>query len=186
MAQWSAGAYVAVGAGSTLTWNLPAAASTAGVERAWSSPSSTGLPVPPAGRSSPRVAGRSARCATAAPARRGSRRGPAPCYRVTLGTAATAAPTTLTARTYGGAGRLDALLVTPLVSTLSLGGRGRSVVLLTSRSVRDQARTVELSGPGASQVDSYDRFGHLAAASRHHGASVRVDVPGGGFVIVTR
>lgn len=184
VAQWSAGAYVTVGTGSTLTWHLPAAVSPG--QKRLVEPIVDRVPEA-AGRTVFTAAGRTlGTVAYGGAGAQGQSAWPSTLLPVTLSTAVPAAATTLTARTYGGTGRLDALLVTPVVSTLSLGGTGTAVVLLTSRSVRSQAHTVTLGRPGASQVDSYDRLGHLAAASRQHGASVRVDVPGGGFVIVTQ
>jgi hypothetical protein len=185
VAKWSAGAYVEVRGGSTLTWNLAAAASPAGTKR---------LIEPIVDRGSG-AAGRTVFSADGRPLGsvsyggagvQGQSAWPSTLVPVTLGQAAPAAPTTLTARTYGGAGRLDALLITPLVSALRLRGNGRTVVLLTSRSNRRQVQTTAIGGRGPSQVDGYDRFGHLTSRSVVRGAVVRVGVPAGGFAIVTQ
>jgi hypothetical protein len=184
-AQWSAGAYVEVGAGSTLTWSVPGETVGAGQPRliepivdrvpgaaGGTDFSSATRPLGAVGYGGGGAQGQSAWPSTLVP--------------VTLAVSASAGPSTLVARTHGGSGRLDALLVTPLVSTLSLRGHGTSVVLLTSRSVRNQSETVALAGSGPSEVDSYDRLGRLVATSRDRGAVVHVDVRGAGFAIITQ
>jgi hypothetical protein len=47
-------------------------------------------------------------------------------------------------------------------------------------------QTTAIGGRGPSQVDGYDRLGHLTARSVAHGAVFSVGVPAGGFAIVTQ
>lgn len=183
VAQWSNSAYVTVRSGSTLTGKLPAGASAA-VQPRVVEPIVDRVPGV-AGRTVFSAAGRTlGSVAYGGAGAQGQSLWPSTLLPEALPLATPA--TIVTARTYGGAGRLDALLITPVISTLSLRGPNQSVVLLASRSAHDRSASVTLAGPGPSQVDSYDRSGHLTATSRHHGLSVRVDVPPAGFAIVTQ
>ena len=96
-----------------------------------------------------------------------------------------AGATTLTATTTGGTGQLDAVQLTPLVSTLETSGAGRGVALLHSAAGATRTRTVALSGTGREVARSYDASGRLLRVVTGTG-SVRVAVPPGGFAIVVR
>jgi hypothetical protein len=95
-------------------------------------------------------------------------------------------PVTVTARTTGGVGPIDALLVMPEVATLLTDGGGHLTALLTSKSGTTEQRTVSLGGSGAATVRSYDRAGRLLGRQARAGADVRIAVAAGGFSIVTR
>ena len=92
----------------------------------------------------------------------------------------------MTARTTGGVGPIDALLVMPEVATLLTDGGGHVTALLTSKSTTAERRAVPLSGAGPVQVLSYDRSGRLLDRETRAGAVVSVEVAGGGFTIATR
>jgi hypothetical protein len=95
-------------------------------------------------------------------------------------------PVTVTVRTSGGAGAIDALLVMPEVATLLTDGGGHFTALLTSKSGTTEQRTVPLGGSGTATVRSYDRAGRLIDRQTRQGADVRISLAPGGFSIVTR
>ena len=104
---------------------------------------------------------------------------------VTLSTNLPSGATQVNATTAGGSGQLDAIQLTPLVSTLVVDGGGHSVAVLTSVSGASRSRSVSLPGTGWVTVDSYDRQGRLVRASHTRGG-VTVDVPAGGFAVARR
>lgn len=88
-----------------------------------------------------------------------------------------AGATRLQARTSGATAACDALLVLPLVASLVASGADGRVALLTSRSGRTERRPM----PFAGSVHAFDRSGRRVG----HASHVHVDVPAGGFVIIT-
>ena len=181
-AQWSGGAYVAAGPGSTLTWHLPAA-------------------------DRPRLLQPVAllTAGSAATTRFATARGPLGVLRygavgtqgdapaagellpVTLPVEIPAGAGTVTATTAGGTGDLDALLVAPEVAELVTAGGGHAVALLHSAARTASTVTVELPGSGAAVARSYDASGRLRhTAVLGADAPVAVTVPAGGFAVVTR
>jgi hypothetical protein len=91
----------------------------------------------------------------------------------------------LTATTTGGAGDLDALLITPLLSSLVMNGDGHGTALLNSVARTPRTATVEVPGTGVATASSYDRHGRPAHRASGTG-SVRITIPAGGFAIVQR
>ena len=80
---------------------------------------------------------------------------------------------------------LDALLVTPLVSTLTMRGDGHGSALLNSVARTPRLATVAVPGIGLTVATSYDRWGRLAGVA-YGDDSVTVTVPPGGFTIALR
>ena len=91
-----------------------------------------------------------------------------------------AGATTIRASFTGARGRLDALLLTPLISTMQAG----AVTLLTSHAATQ--RTVAVTGRVV--ANSYDRTGRRVAhvVVTRSGATTQVPVTAGGFTIVRR
>ncbi|UQX89067.1 hypothetical protein M6D93_03465 [Jatrophihabitans telluris] len=96
-----------------------------------------------------------------------------------------AGQTALTATLTGGSGQLDALLLTPVVSSLRLSGAGSGTVLLSSRGTRVLHRSVTVAGSGAVLVSAYDSSGRLRAQVHTAGATVTVPVYPAGFTLLT-
>ncbi len=92
----------------------------------------------------------------------------------------------MTARTSGGTGRIDALLVMPLVATLSASGDGHGTAVLTSKATRYQVHQVAVAGTGRATVRSYDRNGRLLATLSSRDSTVTAVVAPGGFTVINR
>ena len=105
---------------------------------------------------------------------------------VDLGAVSPAAATTVTARTYGGTGRIDNLLVMPEVASLVASGNGHATAVLSSKSRTIEVRRVAVAGTGKATVSSYDRDGRRLVSFKSWGAGPLVLVLPGGFTIVTR
>ncbi|MET3805494.1 hypothetical protein ABIB25_002498 [Nakamurella sp. UYEF19] len=177
--QWS-GSFVAAGAGSTVTWPLPAAGQPRLVQpiaeltpgsKAQSTFSADG-----------RMLGRVRFGAVGA---QGNAPSPTALLPIDLWVPAPAKATTLTATTKGGTGNLDALLVIPLVSTLTTQGNGHGTVLLSSVVSSSQLHRVAVPGSGPFVVRSYDRNGVLHRSSTC-GSGALVEILPGGFTIASR
>jgi hypothetical protein len=91
----------------------------------------------------------------------------------------------LTARTEGGSGQLDALLVTPLVSTLVLRGDGHGLALLNSVADAQRRLTINVPGTGPTVATSYDSHGRRSSVVIGEGP-ITLLVPAGGFAIALR
>jgi hypothetical protein len=104
---------------------------------------------------------------------------------ITAPKALPAGATELTARTGDGNGRLDAIQLTPLVSTLVADGDGHGVALLNSVASTRRRITVSVPGTGPTTATSYDSSGQLWRTTTGTG-SVTVDLPPGGFAIAGR
>jgi hypothetical protein len=91
----------------------------------------------------------------------------------------------LTAVTRDGAGQLDAILLTPLLSTLITSGNGHGMALVNSVARTQRSITVSVPGTGLSIATSYDTRGRLSAVVLG-GEKVTIQVPAGGFAIVLR
>jgi hypothetical protein len=107
---------------------------------------------------------------------------------VTLPRTVPSSATTLTTSTAGDGARLDAVMVQPLISLLSLGSTGgrHGSVLLRSADTRTRWQTVAVPGHGRADVRSYDGLGHLLQHSTTSADHVRVPVVAGGFSLVLR
>ena len=175
--QWSGGAYVRSGPGSTLAWTVPSADQPRRVAAIVNAlPGATAVTDFESGAlGSVSYAG----------AEQGVSPAPGALLPRTVPGRLPAGATTLTATTTGGTGQLDAVQLTPLVSTLETSGAGRGVALLHSAAGATRTRTVALSGTGRAVARSYDASGRLLRVVTGTG-SVRVAVPPGGFAIVVR
>jgi hypothetical protein len=171
---------VAAAAGSTVTWALPAASQPRLVQ-----PVVEYLPGS-AARTRFDVGSTSGTVRYGATGRQGVATTPSLLLPADLGLVAPARASTVTARTTGGTGRIDALLVMPVVATLAASGDGHGTALLTSKSARSQVRSVTVAGAGRALLRSYDRDGRLLGASRTSDASVTAVVAPGGFTLITR
>jgi hypothetical protein len=175
--QWGGGALVLATAGSTVTWSLPAAEqprlvqAVVDVVPGRGAVSRFGLASGPVG--SVTYGGGGAQGVSPAPGA---------LLPLALRKAVGPAAQDLAATTTRGTGRLDALLVTPVVSALVADGDGRTVALLSNGSGRDAARTLRLP-QARTVVRSYDHRGRLSAVSVTTGGAVRCAVPAGGFAI---
>jgi hypothetical protein len=107
---------------------------------------------------------------------------------VSVGRALPANQTSLTVTTTGGAGDLDAVLLTPLISRLVLAGDGHGTALLNSVATGARAATITIPGSGTAVASSYDSSGRLRRTARAGAdpSTVTVVVPPGGFAIVRR
>ncbi|MFE9654599.1 hypothetical protein [Micromonospora sp. NPDC006431] len=106
---------------------------------------------------------------------------------VTLPRELAAHDTELTAQaTAAGPATVDAVLLEPLVSRLTLAGDGHRTTLL--RSAARTARTVEITagGTGAATVEVYDATGELRSRHTSSATQLRVTVLSGGFTLVRR
>lgn len=103
---------------------------------------------------------------------------------IDLPRAAPAAAVTVTATTTAGTGNLDALLVIPLVSTLTTTGSGHAVVLLNSVAATVQQRSFTIPGSGAATIRSYDRNGRVVQSTGPSNVKVASVWPGG-FTVVS-
>jgi hypothetical protein len=176
--QWSGGAYVHAGDGGRLTWTLPAS-------------DQPRLAEPVADL----VAGASGRAAFSsggdalgslrfgAVGAQGSAPAAGALLPVTLDRELPAGATALTADVSGGAGDLDAVLLTPLVSELVAKG---GVALLSSAARTSRTVTVTVPGDGAMRVAAYDTTGRTTGTRTESGPAATVTVPPGGFALVTR
>ncbi|MGI8696530.1 MAG: hypothetical protein ACR2JQ_07755 [Mycobacteriales bacterium] len=178
--QWSGGAYVGLGAGSTLSWTLPAGVQPqllqAVVNRV---PGAAGASIFTAGATrlgGVRYGGGGAQGVSPAPGA---------LLPVTVPTALPARTTRLSAVTRGGSGQVDAIQVTPLLSTLVTAGAGHGVALLDSAAGSTRSRTITMPGAGPTVASSYDTRGRLWRVAVGAG-SISVVVPAGGFAVVLR
>lgn len=94
--------------------------------------------------------------------------------------------TSLVARTRGGAARVDAVVLQPLVTTHVLGGGGRGTAVLRNADTRAQRTTVAVPGDGTARVHVYDGLGRAVRSTTSDAADVPVRLPAGGFAVVRR
>ena len=184
VAQWSGGSYVQVGSGSRLTWTLDASTQDRIIEPI------VDRVTGPAGRTrfTAGCSGRAYPVGFVAYGNAGPQgQSPAPTTLLPLELARTfpAGATTLSATTSGGVGRLDALLITPVISQLSLMGSGRSTVLLSSRSGHREVRKILMPGSATTTVSSYDSAGRLLKTTSSQRRAVSALVVSAGFTVIT-
>ncbi len=179
--QWSGGAYVSAPAGSKVSWALPAAPQPRLVQPV------VGLTQNSTARST--VLAGSTRLGSiryGAVGAQGNAPSPIELLPIDLRRYVGTRATTVSVRTAGGTGLLDALLVMPEVATLLSDGAGHATALLSSKSSTQERRRVALGGSGAAVVSSYDRSGRLVGRSTTGTATPWVSIQPGGFTIVTR
>ena len=173
--QWSDGAYLQLRAGGQGTWTVPAADRprlvTAVINRVPGPGGGTAFTSP--GRTLGRVeyGGGGAQGVSAAPGA---------LLPVTVPRYLPAGATELTATGVRGSGDLDALLLTPLVSTLVT----QRVVLLSSVADTSLRLTIDVPGAGPAIARSYDLRGRPTGVAGGRGAFT-VDVPAGGFTVAS-
>ncbi len=105
---------------------------------------------------------------------------------VTLSVRLPAAATTLSATVSGGSGRIDAIQLSPLVSSASYRGTRSATGLFSSQALTTQRIWTTLPGSGRVLVRSVDAAGHTVSATTTFASRVAVSVPPGGFAIATR
>jgi hypothetical protein len=178
--QWSGGAYVQLSGAGSLSWTLPAAGQPRLLEAivnrvpgsaAVSSFTSAGLAL--------------GTVAFGGGGAQGISPTPGALLPVPLAKLLPAGATALSATSAGGSGQLDAIALTPLLSTLITSGNGHGVALIDSVASATRGVTISLPGTGTTTAGSYDSSGRLWRTSTGVN-SVSVSVPGGGFAIVRR
>ena len=178
--QWSGGAYVQLAAGSQVSWTFPASSQPrlveAVVNRVPGPGGSSFLGTPNRPLGTVMYGGGGAQGVSAAPGA---------LLPATVAGYLPAGADTVTATTGHGNGQLDALLLTPLLSTLVTRGNGHGVALIASVADTDRRVTVEVPGTGPTVARIFDDHGRLREVVTG-GAAVTVLVPGGGFAIALR
>jgi hypothetical protein len=178
--QWSGGAYLRMEAGSRASWTVPANTQprlvAAVIDRVPGPAGSTVFASPGRRLGQVRHGGGGAQGVSAVPGA---------LLPVAVPRHLPSGATELTAYGVHGTGRLDALLLTPLVSTLTTRGDGSGVVLLSSVAGTWRRVTVEVPGSGRTVARAYDDRGRPRGVVTGRGP-VTVDVPAGGFVVAVR
>ena len=179
--QWSNGTYVQLATGSTLSWTIPADDQPRLVQAIVNR-------VPGPGAVSDFAAGTESLggAAYGGGGAQGISPTPDALLPVTLPGVLPPNATQLTASTVGGAGQLDALLLTPLIAALITTGDGHSVALLNSEADTQGTRIIQLPGTGRAVATSYDSQGRPWRVTISADPAITVPVPAGGFAIVQR
>jgi len=179
--KFNGGTYVAAGPGSTIRWALPASIQPRLVQPVVElAPGSSARSTVLAGRSTLGTV----RFGAVGP--QGNAPSPTELLPIALPHPVDPTARTVTLRTFGGNGNVDALLVMPEVATLSAQGAGHAVALLTSKSRTSELRAVPLGGSGTAVSSAYDRSGRLLSRSATTGSNPTVSVASGGFTVLTR
>jgi hypothetical protein len=178
--QWSGGKYVQMSAGGSVSWTLPAAGQPRLIQAVLNripGPAGVGVFTTP-GRQlgAVRYGGGGEQGVSAAPGA---------LLPITVPGHLPGRATALSTITHGGPGQLDALLLTPLVSTVTMRGDGHGSALLNSVARTPRSATLMVPGTGVTVATSYDRWGRPAGVASGVD-SVTVRVPPGGFAIALR
>jgi hypothetical protein len=184
--QWSGGAYVQLGTGSTLSWTIPAADQPRLVQAIVNRVPGPGAVSDFAAATVRPGSVRLGSVQYGGGGAQGVSPAPAALLPVTLPTALPATAVQLTASTVGGTGQLDAVLLTPLIAVMITAGDGHGVALLNSEADTQRARTIELPGTGRTVAASYDNHGRLWRVTISTDSTITVHVPAGGFAVVQR
>ncbi len=180
-AQWSGGAYVQLSTGSTLSWTVPAAEQPRLLQAIVN-----------------RVPGPAAVSVLATPGRRlgavryggGGAQGisptPGALLPVTVARPLPSGATLLSAATVSGSGQLDAIQLTPLLSSLITSGNGHGVALANSVADTPRSITLTVPGTGPTVATSYNGHGQLWRVVISTASTITVAVPAGGFAIAVR
>jgi hypothetical protein len=179
--QWSGGAYVKLSTGSTLSWTIPAADQPRLVQAVINR-----VPGPGAVTDFAALTVQLGGITYGGGGAQGVSAAPGALLPVTVRHALPATAVQLTARTLGGTGQLDAILLTPLLSVLVTSGDGHSVALMNSEADSPRARTLQLPGTALTVAASYDDHGRLWRRTTSGDPTITVSVPAGGFAIVQR
>jgi hypothetical protein len=178
--QWSGGAYVQLAAGSQVTWALPAATQPRLVQAVINR-----VPGPGGVSVFTTPSGRMGRIQYGGAGAQGVSAAPGALLPITVPQPVPARADELTATTEPGTGQLDALLVTPFVSTLITHGDGHGMALLNSVADTQRRLTVNVPGTGPTVATSYDTRGQVSSVVAGTG-SITVLIPAGGFAIALR
>jgi hypothetical protein len=178
-AQYSGGAYVAVTPGATLSWTVPASSQDRLVQVVVDR-------LPGAG-GSVRLSTGAATLGTVALGGGGAQ-GVAPAsdelIPVTVSVQLPASATALTATVTGGSGRIDAIQLTPLVSTSVYQGARSATELFSSQALTTEGVRTALPGSGRVSVRTFDSRGRQVSSSTA-AAPAFVVLPAGGFAFAT-
>jgi hypothetical protein len=178
--QWSGGKYVQLSAGGSVSWTLPTAGQPRliqAVVNRMPGPAGVGVFTTPGRRlGAVRYGGGGEQGVSPAPGA---------LLPITVPGNLPGTATALSTTTRGGPGQLDALLVTPLVSTLTMRGDGHGSALLNSVARTPRRATVTVPGSGLTVATSYDRRGRPAGVASGID-SVTMRIPPGGFAIALR
>ena len=178
-ALYSGGQYVDVAAGGSLTWSVPASSQDRLVQVIVDrrpGPAGTAHVIG-GGRSLGAVPLGGAGVQGAAPA-------PDELLPVTVTGYLPAGASTLAVGVTDGSGRIDAVQLSPLVSSVVDTGAGAATELLSSQASQPRSVRTALPTGGPVVVRSFDSRGRSAAVVRGFG-NVAVTVPAGGFAVAT-
>jgi hypothetical protein len=177
--QYSGGEYVAVTTGATLSWTLPAASQDrllqVIVDRLPGQGGSVRFSTGSTARGSVALGGGGAQGVAPAPDE---------LLPVSLSVHLPAAATTLTATVSGGSGRIDAIQLSPLVSSSIYQGAASATELFSSQATTSQRVQSALPGTGRVQVRTFDSSGRQVSSTTS-AAPAPVVVPAGGFALAT-
>ncbi|MEP6560371.1 MAG: hypothetical protein ABJD68_04750 [Nakamurella sp.] len=177
---WS-GDYVAAGPGSTVSWQLPAGDQPRLVQPVVElTPGSTARGTFTTGRTT------LGKVRFGDIGAQGTAPSPTELIPIELTQTVGSGAVSVSVRTAGGTGNIDALLIMPEVATLVTDGGGHSLVLLTSKSGTAEHRTISVTGTGRATVTSYDRNGRQLNLDRTWSTNISVKVAAGGFTIAVR
>ena len=183
---FSGGQYVAAGAGSTVTWTLPASGQTRliqpVVELVSGSAARTTFTITDS------TGTRSATLSYGAVGAQGN--APSADYLIPadLGLRSSGGAVTVTAKTTGGTGIIDALQVLPEIATLRSTGGGHTTTVLTSKAGAPALHVVSpptRRGAPVGTLTGYDGFGRQLYSTRTSGVAVATVAPGGFVVYVS-
>jgi hypothetical protein len=177
---WSGGAYVQANTGSRVTWTVPAADQPRLLQAVINRVPGPG---PVSRFTTPGVDLGLIEYGHGGP--QGASPAPGALLPVTVARTLPSTATTLSATTRGGSGQLDAIQLTPLLSSLLTSGGGHAAALLSSASDTVRTITISLPGTGRTVASSYDTRGRLWRTAIGT-ARVTIAVPPGGFAIVMR
>jgi hypothetical protein len=179
-AQWSGDAYVQTTTGSELAWTVPAANQPRLLQAIINR-----VPGPAATSVFTATGKRLGEVYYGGGGPQGISPTPGALLPITVPQPFPAAATHLIATTNHGTGQIDAIQLTPLISTLTTSGADHGIALLNSVATTIRALTIDMPGTGPTIATSYDRHGRLTHIS--FGAnSVTVIIPAGGFAIALR
>lgn len=178
--QWSGGAYVQLAAGSALRWTVPTADQPRLLQAIVNR-----VPGPAAVSRFATPGDRLGAVPYGGGGAQGASPAPGALLPITVSRTLPTKATVLTAATRGGSGQLDAVQLTPLISTLSTDGAGHGVTLLNSAAPTRRRLTLSGPGSGLTVATSYDDHGRLWRVKVGAG-SITVEVPAGGFAVAVR
>jgi hypothetical protein len=175
--QWSGGAYLQLATGGRTSWTVSAAGQPRLVAAVINR-----VPGPGGVSAFGTPAGSLGQVSSGGGGAQGVSAAPGALLPVTVPAALPAGATELTVTGLRGSSQLDALLLTPLVSTVVAQGNGSGVVVLSSVAGTARRLTIDVPGSGRTVARGYDDHGRPAGVVIGRGP-VTVDVPAGGFLV---